>query len=222
LWGEVPEKIRIREDDVLFEVRLAEGQKTGFYLDQRRNRTVVAGYVVPGCRVLDVFCNTGGFGIRTGLKGAGYVRLVDVSQPALDGALENARLNGLSAVETLRADAFDYLAAAVSSGESYDMVILDPPSFTKTKGAKRGAIRGFRQLVSTALALLNPEGYLALFSCSHHVSQEDLMQISLEVSAGAGWRLMVMEQFFQDRDHPHLLNFPPSLYLKGLLLKKIP
>jgi 23S rRNA (cytosine1962-C5)-methyltransferase len=221
LSGVIPERIRIEDAGASFFVGFQESQKTGFYLDQRRNRTIVAGYVEPGSRVLDVFSNTGGFGIHAALKGAESVRLVDISQKALQTARDNADLNGLRGIETVKADAFDYMTSQENAGSEYSMIVLDPPSFTGTSHSRRGAIRGFKRLVSGALGLLKPEGLLAVFSCSHHISMEDLNNIAKEASGNAGLRLRVAEQLFQDLDHPYIVNIPQSLYLKGILLQKV-
>ncbi len=220
LAGTIPEDILIRENEAAFRIRLRESQKTGFYLDQRRNRSVVASYVGAGFKVLDVFCNTGGFGIYAGLRGAGSIRMLDISQPALEDAAFNSELNRLSKVEQIKAEAFDYLTEAAER-DRYDMIILDPPSFAKTKQARRGAIRGFKHLVSASLRMLAPGGYLAVFSCSHHISLDDLKDVLLETSINAGSRFRIHEHLFQDRDHPYLINFPQSLYLKGLLAQRL-
>ncbi len=220
LCGEIPEAMIIEENGVRFCVKLRESQKTGFYLDQRRNRQVVASHVGEGFRVLDVFSNTGGFGIYAACRTAGAVTLVDRSAPALELAGENIRLNNLKNVSAVRDDAFDYLDGAFKKGSRYDLVVLDPPSFTKTKGAKAGALKGYRRLVFGGLRILSPEGCLALFSCSHHVSLDDLKSVTLDAAEEADCRLEVLAHLFQDIDHPYIINIPQSLYLKGLLCRK--
>ena len=220
LYGDIPEELTIEEGGGLFKVRLRESQKTGFYLDQRRNRRVVASYVDTGWRVLDVFSNTGGFGLYAALKGAESVTLVDQSAVALEAARENIILNGMKNVASARADAFDYLARESRRDSRYDLVILDPPSFTKTKGARGGALKGYRRLVLDGLRILRPEGYLAVFSCSHHISLDDIGCVCLNAAADADCRLEVLEHLFQDTDHPYILNIPQSFYLKGLLTRK--
>jgi len=219
LYGNIPEEITIAEKDVRFVIRLRESQKTGFYLDQRRNRRIVASYVREGFSVLDVFSNTGGFGLHTASRGAGAVTLVDQSGPALELARENARLNSFKNVSTVRGDAFDYLDGEFRRGRHYHLIVLDPPSFTKTKGSKGGALKGYRRLVLDGLRILNPEGYLAVFSCSHHVSLDDLKRASLDAAGEADCRLEILEHLFQDRDHPFILNIPQSYYLKGFLFR---
>ncbi len=220
LHGEIPDRIEITEDGARFLVNLRESQKTGFYLDQRRNREVTASYVNVGDHVLDVFANTGAFGIHAALRGAQRVKLVDLSREALERARENMAANRV-VCETLRADAFDFLTEAPLGKDRYDLVILDPPPFAKTRGTTAGALKGMRHLILQSLRVLRPGGLLAVFSCSHHVSQLDLQAAILEAATDRGCRIEILEHLFQDRDHPHVLNIPMSLYLKGFLLKSL-
>ena len=220
LYGQVPESILIEEHDARFIVRLKQSQKTGFYLDQRRNRQRVASYVKAGFDVLDIFSNTGGFGIHAALRGARSVRLVDISAAALKQAEENIRLNQLKGVEVTRADAFNYIREAYEKGRFFDLIIIDPPSFAQSRGAREGALRAFRQLISGCLRLLRGGGVLAVFSCSQAVSMEDLKEVSLKASGDAGSTLDLLDFLLQDIDHPVRLHIPNSLYLKGLLIRK--
>ena len=220
LHGEIPGRIEIAESGARFLVNLRESQKTGFFLDQRRNREVTASYVEEGFEVLDVFANTGAFGIHAALRGARRVRLVDVSREALELARENLAANGLAA-QTVKADAFDYLTEAPGARDRFDLVILDPPPFAKAKRSAAGALKGLRHLIVQSLRILRPGGLLAVFSCSHHVSQEDLQRAVLEAAADRGCRIEILEHLFQDRDHPYVLNIPMSLYLKGFLLRSL-
>jgi len=220
LHGEIPERIEIAESDARFLVNLRESQKTGFFLDQRRNREVTASYVEAGFEVLDVFANTGAFAIHAALRGARRVRLVDVSREALELARENLAANGVTA-QTVKADAFDYLTEAPGARDRFDLIILDPPPFAKAKRSTEGALKGMRHLIFQSLRILRPGGLLAVFSCSHHVSQEDLQRAVLEAAADRGCRIEILEHLFQDRDHPYVLNIPISLYLKGFLLKNL-
>jgi len=220
LHGEIPGRIEIAESGARFLVNLRESQKTGFFLDQRRNREVTASYVEEGFEVLDVFANTGAFGIHAALRGARRVRLVDVSREALELARENLAANGLAA-QTVKADAFDYLTEAPGARDRFDLVILDPPPFAKAKRSAAGALKGLRHLIVQSLRILRPGGLLAVFSCSHHVSQEDLQRAVLDAAADRGCRIEILEHLFQDRDHPYVLNIPMSLYLKGFLLRSL-
>ena len=220
LHGRVPESILIEEYSARFIVRLKESQKTGFYLDQRRNRQRAASYVRAGFDVLDLFSNTGGFGIHAALRGARSVRLVDISAAALEQAEENIRLNQLEGVETARADAFDYIKEAYEKGLFFDLIIVDPPSFAQTRRTRESAVRAFRQLITGCLRLLRGGGVLAVFSCSQAVSMEDLKEASLKASGDTGLKLDILDYLLQDIDHPVRLHIPSSLYLKGLLIRK--
>ncbi len=220
LFGEIPERIEISENGARFLVNPRKGQKTGFFLDQRRNREIIASHVSRGSNVLDVFANTGAFGIHAALRGAGRVRLVDSSREALELARENMAANGVLC-ETVRADAFDYLTEAPRGKDRWDLVILDPPPFAKTKRSTTGALKGFRHLILQSLRILRPAGLLAVFSCSHHVSQEKLQATILEAASERECRIELLEHLFQDRDHPYILNIPMSLYLKGFLLRSL-
>jgi len=220
LHGRVPESILIEEYSARFIVRLKESQKTGFYLDQRRNRQRAASYVRAGFDVLDLFSNTGGFGIHAALRGARSVRLVDISAAALEQAEENIRLNQLEGVETARADAFDHIREAYEKGRFFDLIIVDPPSFAQTRRTRESAVRAFRQLIAGCLRLLRGGGVLAVFSCSQSVSMEDLKEASLKASGDTGLKLDILDYLLQDIDHPVRLHIPSSLYLKGLLIRK--
>ncbi len=222
IYGDVPEKILVKEENIRFYVYLKEGQKTGAFLDQRKNRKIVCKYVEKGFKVLDVFSNIGGFGISAYKNGAGFVKFVDVSQKVIGQLKENIDLNVVKNFEIVKEDAFKFMKKEVVEKRNfYDLIILDPPPFAKTKHEKQGALRGFKYLLVTGLKLLKKEGLIAVFSCSHHVSLDDLKKVSLEVSKDTGFQLEVMEHMFQDIDHPYILNIPNSLYLKGLLLRKL-
>ncbi len=220
LHGEIPGRIEIREGGARFLVSLREGQKTGFFLDQRRNREIVSSCINKGDSVLDVFAHTGAFGIHAALNGAGRVRLVDASREALALARDNMALNGVSG-EAVRADAFDFLTEAPGTRDRYNLVILDPPPFAKAKRSTDGALKGMRHLIAQSLRILRPGGLLAVFSCSHHVSLETLRVALLEAAADRANRVEVLEHLFQDRDHPQVLNIPMSLYLKGFLVRSL-
>lgn len=220
LHGRVPDSILIEECGARFALRWKESQKTGFYLDQRRNRRRVASHVKEGSDVLDLFSNTGSFGIHAALRGARSVTLVDVSAAALAQAGENIRLNHLAGVHVTRSDAFDYLRASYEKGRSFDLIVMDPPSFAQSRRMRDGALRAFRQLLSGCLRLLRADGVLAVFSCSHAISLDDLMGASLKAAGDTGTRLDLLDCMLQDIDHPVGLHIPNSLYLKGLLIRK--
>ena len=217
LYGSIPDKILITENNINFSIYLKEGQKTGFYLDQRKNRKLVSEYVQTGFKVLDLFSNAGGFGIYCGKKGADFIKFVDVSDLALNQVQENCQLNGITNFQTIKEDAFDFLKKET---DSYDLIIVDPPSFAKSRHERQGALRGFKYLIVNSLKILNPKGYLAVFSCSHHISMQDLIDLTTSSAAITGDILEIKEFMYQDKDHPAVINMPNTLYLKGLLVQK--
>lgn len=219
IYGEVPQEITIAENGISFVVNLYEGQKTGFYLDQRRNRQAVAHHIRKDDKVLDIFCNAGGFGLYALKKGAN-VRFVDLADHALAQVAQNITLNGFETCEIIKQDAFDFLTLEKMSKNTYDCIVLDPPPFAKTKKEAEGAIKGFKFLLSAALKLLNDHGIVAVFSCSHHVAMNDLLELSLEASTKARIPLEVIEMLRADEDHPYILNIPNSAYLAGIVLRK--
>lgn len=220
IYGTVPDSVTITENGVRFSVNLHEGQKTGFYLDQRRNRAETAGYIREGDSILDVFCNAGGFGLYA-LRNGARVRFVDLSEHALEQVAHNITLNGFAESEIIKQDAFDFLTLEKLSERRYDCVLLDPPPFAKTKKEAEGAIKGFKFLFSAGLALAKPGGIVALYSCSHHIGMETLLDIAREASAKAGVPLEILEQQRADADHPYVLNIPNSAYLSGIVVRKI-
>lgn len=221
IYGEVPQEISIAENGISFVVNLYEGQKTGFYLDQRHNRQAVAKYIGKDDKVLDVFCNAGGFGLYA-LKNGAQVRFVDLADHALAQVAQNITLNGFGECDIIKQDAFDFLTLEKMGKNTYDCIVLDPPPFAKTKKEAQGAIKGFKFLLSAALKLLNENGIVAVFSCSHHVAMNDLLELSLEASTKARVPLEVIELLRADEDHPYILNIPNSAYLSGVVLRKSP
>jgi 23S rRNA (cytosine1962-C5)-methyltransferase len=218
LGDEPPELIEIRERDARFAVNVRHGHKTGFYLDQRANRAIVAERAA-GRDVLNVFCYTGGFGIACGLAGAKSVLQLDESADALALAEHNAALNQLGNVTHLRADAFRELRAMREAGRSFDLVVLDPPKFAGSAKAVESAMRGYKEINMQALHLLRPEGILATFSCSGHMDMATFQDAVADAAADAGRRCTVLKQLHQDVDHPFGLHYPEGEYLKGLLLQ---
>lgn len=219
IFGEVPPEISITENSISFVVNLYEGQKTGFYLDQRYNRHAVSKHIHQDDKVLDIFCNAGGFGLYA-LKNGAHVRFVDLADHALAQVAHNITLNGFKECEIIKQDAFDFLTLEKMTKNTYDCIVLDPPPFAKTKKEAEGAIKGFKFLLSAALKLLNENGIVAVFSCSHHIALNDLLELSLEASTKARIPLEVIEMLRADEDHPYLLNIPNSAYLSGVVLRK--
>ena len=216
--GDIPDRIVIEEHGIKFYVDIKNAQKTGFYLDQRRNRKVVSDYIKQKDRVLDCFSNTGGFGLYAKVLKDAQVRLVDISQDAMAMARENFALNEVTG-EFVVANVFDYLRELRKSKERFDFIILDPPSFAKSKSKKSSALKGFKDITVNAMKLLEREGHIALFSCSHHIDMEDLKNIVKEAAKDNKKVVEIEELLYQDIDHPYILNNEYSLYLKGLIFK---
>ncbi len=218
LLGEAPpETLEIAEGAHRFSVRLSEGQKTGFYLDQRENRALIAP-LAAGRSVLDAFCYTGAFAVAMGAAGASRVVAVDTSRPALELAAENWLRNGLppQLLTRERAPVQEYLRA---TRERFDLLILDPPPFARTHGQVAGAARAYKDLNMHALRRLAPGGYLATFSCSQHISSDLFQKILFAASIDAGVPLVILRRLGAGPDHPVHLHHPQGEYLKGLLLR---
>ena len=214
LFGEVPDRVEMQENGVRFLVDVREGQKTGFFLDQKENRAAIAPFV-PGMRVLDCFTHTGSFALHAAHYGAAEVTGVDISEHACACALENARLNGVEdRVRFECANAFDFLRAQQTAGEQYDVVILDPPAFTKTRSAVEGALRGYKEINLRGMKLTRDGGYFITCSCSQHVTPDLFRGMLLEAQKDAHVQLRQIEWRTQGRDHPILLSSPETQYLK--------
>lgn len=214
LWGEVPDRVEMQENGVRFLVDVKEGQKTGFFLDQKENRAAIAPFV-PGMRVLDCFTHTGSFALHAARYGAAEVTGVDISEHACACALENARLNGVEdRVRFECANAFDFLRAQQTAKAQYDVVILDPPAFTKTRSAVEGALRGYKEINLRGMKLTRDGGFFITCSCSQHVTPDLFRGMLLEAQKDAHVQLRQIEWRTQGRDHPILLASPETQYLK--------
>ncbi len=213
---------------VRFGLDLARGHKTGFYLDQVDNYALVAAHA-RGRRVLDCFTNQGAFALFCARAGATGVTAVEASADALAAARENARRNDLPAgnggggsVHWVEANVFDFLPTEERRGTAYDLIILDPPSFTKTKGRLDDALRGYKEIHLRALKLLADDGLLATFCCSHHVGEAAFREVIGEASVDARRSLRLLRRFGQSADHPVVLNLPETEYLHGYLFEAMP
>lgn len=216
-----PAEVEIREGPCRFVVAIEGGQKTGFYLDQRENRVLVAG-LASARTFLDVFCYSGAFACQGLVAGATRAVLIESSPEGLALARRNLELNGLADRAELReGNAFDLLRAMERARERYDLIVVDPPPFTRTKTALEAAARGYKEINLRVLKLLNPGGILATFSCSHHVSLADFEEIVRAAAADSGVTVRVRAALTQSRDHPILLTVPETRYLKGLLLEMV-
>ncbi|MEA5016532.1 MAG: class I SAM-dependent rRNA methyltransferase [Candidatus Limiplasma sp.] len=214
LYGEAPERVEMVENGVRFWVDVKQGQKTGFFLDQKENRAAIAPFV-KDATVLDCFTHTGSFALHAARYGAAEVTGVDISEAACAWATENARLNGVeSTVRFECANAFDYLRQAQDSHRQYDVVILDPPAFTKTRSAVSGALRGYKEINLRGMKLVKDGGYLVTCSCSHHVLPPLFLQMLCDAQKDARVLLRQVEYRTQGRDHPILPAAPETQYLK--------
>lgn len=218
IWGAVPERVHVRENGLALEIDLVAGQKTGYFLDQKLNRRVV-GSLSSGRRVLDCFCNVGGFALNAAAGSASLALGVDSSASAIQGARRHAEINELSNCTFEQANVFDLLREHVQQGISWDMVILDPPSFAKSRNAIRGALAGYAELNRTAMKLLGPGGMLVSSSCTQLVSEHDLLDILYRESARIRKRLRLVHRGSQAPDHPVLLAMPETQYLKFLVFE---
>jgi 23S rRNA (cytosine1962-C5)-methyltransferase len=219
ILGDSPGRVEVSEGDVRYRVDPWNGQKTGAYLDQRENR-LRAGQYLRG-RVLDAFCYQGLFALHAA-RSASRVTGVDSSPEALEQAKENARLNDLSTIEFLRENVFDFLKEEVERGNRYDGINLDPPAFAKSRGDVDAAVRGYKELNLRAIRLLNPGGILVTSSCSYNLSESRFLDLLKECARDAKADLWLLEKRGQGADHPVLLTFPESSYLKCLILQKAP
>ena len=215
--GNQPDPFTVSHLDSIFEVDPANGQKTGLYLDIMDSYQKVA-RLAPGKKVLDLFCNQGGFSLACALAGAQSVRAVDISEDATTAAAKNAELTGVQ-IEAITANAFDFLR---KHNETYDLIILDPPSFTRNKKTVKDAMRGYKEIHLRALGMLNQSGLLATFCCSHHATRE-LFLDSVRSAAVDGKRtLRMLDNHSQRLDHPIIATLPETEYLKGFTFQLAP
>ena len=217
--------VEIVENGVLYVVDIKEGQKTGFFLDQKYNRLAMQ-RICKGKKVLDCFTHMGTFALNAGIAGAADVTGLDISEYAVQQANENARRNGLEDTVHFRcANVLDELPKLAQSGEQYDVVILDPPAFTKSRQATKNAIKGYREINMKGLKLVKDGGYLATCSCSHFMTQELLAKTVKEAAKAAHKRLRQVEFRTQAPDHPILwansANVPESYYLKFYIFQVV-
>jgi 23S rRNA (cytosine1962-C5)-methyltransferase len=219
LWGRPPDgPVEIKEHGLRFRVHLAEGQKTGFYLDQRDNRRAVAP-LAAGRRVLDAFCYTGGFGLHAARAGATAVLGVDQSEPALALARENAALNNLTNLTFERGDVFARLDALATAGERFGLVVLDPPKFARDRKAVDEALRGYRRLQTLAVRLLEPEGFLATCCCSGLITADMLEELLAQIAAEEKRDIQILQRRGPAPDHPVSASCLESHYLKCIIAR---
>ncbi|MBV9999112.1 MAG: class I SAM-dependent rRNA methyltransferase [Verrucomicrobia bacterium] len=220
LWGQTPPELQIELDGVSFRVDLRAGHKTGLYLDQVENYRLVAAHA-GGKVVLDCFSNQGAFALHCARAGATRTVAVESNADLVQQIRSNAARNQ-AAVEAVHANAFDYLSSAVDRRQTFDLVILDPPSFAKSRGSIDSAWRGYKEIHRRALQLLSHGGLLATFSCSHHVTREMFREMLVEASVDAKRFVRVLAFLSQPLDHPILPHLPETEYLKGFLVQALP
>lgn len=219
LRGEFDPRIEIRENDLKILVDIENGQKTGYFLDQRDNRRAVRPFSA-GARVLDAFCHTGGFALNAAAGGAREVVAFDISGEAVSAARDNVRRNGFEALCQVReANAFDLLRELERDKERFNLVVLDPPAFAKNRAALEGAIRGYKEINLRAMKLIPEGGFLVTCSCSYHMSADLFLAVVQDAARDAHRRLRLLENRTQGLDHPIMLGADESYYLKCLVLQ---
>ena len=217
--GDVPDAVAIEEAGVRFEIPVKTGQKTGWFFDQRANRDALARYV-KGKAVLDVFSYLGGWSLRALKAGATAATAIDSSGPALEGAVRNAELNGMT-LEAIKGQALDTLRDLRAQQRKFDVVIVDPPALIKRKKDLETGTAHYGALNKTAIELLAPEGILVSCSCSHHLDADGLQRVLLRESRSSGRRLQILEQGAQGPDHPVHPAIPETRYLKAFFCRVV-
>lgn len=214
-------KVQITENGVKYFVDVENGQKTGFFLDQKDNRRAIH-RICKGAEVLDCFTHTGSFGLNAALSGALHVTAVDASGLAIEQAKENARLNGLDGrMDFLVRDVFEFLPELEEAGKQYDVVILDPPAFTKSRNSVKAAVRGYREINLRGMHLVKSGGFLVTCSCSHFMEPERFARTISEAARDAHVRLRQVEFRTQAPDHPILWHSDESYYLKFYIFQVV-
>jgi 23S rRNA (cytosine1962-C5)-methyltransferase len=216
VFGSLSGPVAIEESGIKYQVDVLEGQKTGFFFDQRENRLALNA-IVKGRRTLDCFCYVGAWSLTAARFGASEVIGVDSSEKAITLAAENAALNGL-AVRFLTADVFDELRMREKQHERFGCIILDPPAFVKSRAKVREALKGYKEINLRAMKLLEPGGALVTCSCSHHIDQDLFREMLIDAAQSAGRQARLLEMRSQARDHPMLLAAKETQYLKCAIL----
>ncbi|MCK7488426.1 MAG: class I SAM-dependent rRNA methyltransferase [Bacillus subtilis] len=218
LYGTIPDWVEIDEGGVKINVNLLSGQKTGYFLDQQSNHQAVAPYV-KNKRVLDCFSHTGGFGIHAAHHGAKQVTFVELSQLACDQIKINCQKNKLENINIVKDDVFGLLRKYVAEDIKYDVVILDPPAFTKTADNLKKAYAGYKEINLQAMKIVADGGYLITCSCSHYMTPSLFLDMLVDASTDAGRNVQMVEFRTQGKDHPTLLGSEETLYLKCVVLR---
>ncbi len=219
-YGTVPREIEVREGEVRYLAAPWEGQKTGAFLDQRDNRTLAGRLMPAGGRALDCFAYHGSFAIHMAGPAANVLAL-DTSGDALARGAANAALNGLSNIEWREADAFEALRELERSRARFDLIVLDPPAFAKSRSSVAAALRGYREINLRAMRILAPGGRLLTASCSFHVQLPQFLGMLAEAAGDSGRRIVLERVLGQTEDHPEVLTIPETGYLKGAVVKAV-
>ena len=220
LRGTAPGPMEVTLAGIKFGLELPGGQKTGLYLDQANNYALVAQHA-KGQRVLDCFSNQGGFALACALAGAAEVTALDISADACAAIEANAQRNNVR-LDVTETNVFDWLKSATTRGDQYDLIILDPPSFTRDRARLNDALRGYKEIHLRAAQLLGNGGLLATFCCSHHVSDTIFLDVIRDAMVDAKKTARLRASYAQRPDHPVILGLPESAYLKGHLLEMAP
>lgn len=208
-------------DEIKYKIDLLKGQKTGFYLDQTGNRKLLRNYVNAKYKILDLFCNEGGFALNAAYAGAQDITGVDSSEYSISMAKENSRINGFDKLNFVCKDVFEYMNDLFQTREKYDVIILDPPSFTKSKKNLIPALRGYQELNYKAMRLLKANSLLLSFSCSHHINEKNFEDVLIKSSNEAKRKIQIIESSNCSYDHPVLPQMNETKYLKGYFLRVI-
>lgn len=218
LYGDVPELIRIKENDLWMDIDIINGQKTGSFLDQQDNHNAIKPYV-KNRSVLDCFSHIGGFGLHAAYHGAKDVTCLDISELAVENIKHNASINKLDHVTAEKADVFEALRNYQKNGQEFDVVVLDPPAFAKKNDDVKKAYQGYKEINLQALKIIAPQGYLISCSCSHYMTPALFMDMLLDASHDAKRITQMIEFRIQGKDHPALFGSDESLYLKCITLR---
>lgn len=208
-------------DDIKYMIDLLKGQKTGFYLDQAGNRKLLRNYINDKYKVLDLFCNEGGFALNAAYAGGTDITAVDSSEHSIQMAEKNSELNGFKNIKFIMKDVFEYMNDLFQTKEKFDVIILDPPSFTKSKKNLIPALKGYQELNYKAIRLLKPNSLLFSFSCSHHINEKNFEDVLVRSANEAGRKIQIIESSACSYDHPVLPQMNETKYLKGYLMRVI-
>lgn len=218
VYGDVPDLVRIKENQILLDVDIKNGQKTGSFLDQQDNHNALKPYV-KNKTVLDCFSHTGGFGLHAAYHHASSVTCIDISEHAVEQIKSNAEINGFQQVIALKGDVFEALRSYQNDDTKFDVVVLDPPAFAKKKEDIQKAYQGYKEINLQAMKIINNNGYLVTCSCSHYMTPTLFLEMLMDAANDAKKIAQMVEFRIQGKDHPALLGSDESLYLKCIILK---